>query len=491
MLPVSRVVNVKILTSPIFPKRKGFGVGLLLGTSTVLPIAERSRAYDSMDEVADDFPSDAPEYIGAQVYFSQSPRADTLRIGRRFTASVAAELDGVTVSTDIATWTPITTGSIKVTVDGAAYELTTLDFSAETNLNGVASVVQAALQGAGAAEAKVTYNTTPTPHFVIQSGTAGTASSVARTGPIDDVGTSTHIGGLLGTDTGTVVAGADPESLLQALDAQAQYSTEWYGLHFTDDQVLTEDDIVSVAGWTEARVKLYGISSDDGAIASATAADDIASRLKAGLYRRSFVLYDPDDHYAALSAFSRAFAVNFDMQNSTITLKFKTLPTVTPSDVSTTQANAISAKNANYYSYFGDSAMVAEGVMSSGVFFDEVHGLDWLQNAIETEVFGFLYTRVTKVPQTDKGVSLIVQAAEKALQQGVNNGLLAPGIWNGTEFGTLKKGDYLKRGFYTYAASVDDQSQSDREARKAPPIQIAAKGAGAIHFVDIEVTFDR
>jgi len=135
--------------------------------------------------------------------------------------------------------------------------------------------------------------------------------------------------------------------------------------------------------------------------------------------------------------------------------------------------------------------MLAEGVMASGKFFDERHGLDWLQNAIETNVFGYLYTRTTKVPQTDKGVAALVQQTEKALREGVNNGLLAPGVWNGMDLGEVSSGDFLPKGFYVYAQPVAEQNQSDREARKAPPIQVIAKGAGAIHFADITVTFER
>jgi hypothetical protein len=117
--------------------------------------------------------------------------------------------------------------------------------------------------------------------------------------------------------------------------------------------------------------------------------------------------------------------------------------------------------------------------------------LDWLQNAVETNVFGYLYTRTTKVPQTDKGVAALVQQVEKACEEGVNNGLLAPGLWNGNDLGEVKAGDFLPEGYYIYAQPVALQNQSDREARKSPPIQGLLKGAGAIHSVSITLTFER
>ena len=210
-------------------------------------------------------------------------------------------------------------------------------------------------------------------------------------------------------------------------------------------------------------------------------------------YRRSFTLYDPvittggiDDHTSAhFSAAARASTVNFDLADSTITLKFKQLPGVTPSIITESERRGLTSKNINYYTNFGKSRMLAESTMAQdGVFIDEVHGVDWLQNAIETNVFGYLYAHPTKVPQTDKGVAALEQQVRLALQEAVRNGLIAPG----TNYLT---GEFMEKGFVTWAQPVGEQNQSDREARKAPPIYFLAKGAGAIHSVDIAGVFQR
>lgn len=79
-----------------------------------------------------------------------------------------------------------------------------------------------------------------------------------------------------------------------------------------------------------------------------------------------------------------------------------------------------------------------------------------------------------------------------SLEQGVRNGLIAQnGQWNGTGFGALSKGDTLPSGYYVYIQPMAEQSQSERDARKAPPIQIAVKLAGAIHTVDVSITVNR
>jgi hypothetical protein len=103
---------------------------------------------------------------------------------------------------------------------------------------------------------------------------------------------------------------------------------------------------------------------------------------------------------------SPARSVDFTASNTTITLKFKQEPGVTYETLSTSQANNLEAKNCNVYVYYeNDTAILEQGVMSNGDFFDERHGLDWLQNAVQTADFNTLYTSTTKIPQTDAGTT--------------------------------------------------------------------------------------
>ena len=129
--------------------------------------------------------------------------------------------------------------------------------------------------------------------------------------------------------------------------------------------------------------------------------------------------------------------------------------------------------------------------LDDGSFIDEVHGLDWLANAIQVGLFNVLYTSTTKVPQTEAGITQLINAVEQVCGQAVQNGLVGPGTWNAGGFGQLKQGDFLPKGFYVYTAPLSTQLQADREARKAPVMQIAAKLAGAVHSVDVVVNVNR
>lgn len=110
---------------------------------------------------------------------------------------------------------------------------------------------------------------------------------------------------------------------------------------------------------------------------------------------------------------------------------------------------------------------------------------------MQNNLYNLLYTRTTKIPQTDEGVTSLLTDVEQSLDQAGTNGLVAPGIWGGDPFGALNTGDMLTKGSYVYAPPVSTQAQSDREARKAPVIQCAIKLAGAIHYSDIIINVNR
>lgn len=292
----------------------------------------------------------------------------------------------------------------------------------------------------------------------------------------------------LGTDESGNV-----ETLAQAISAVLQF-TNWYGLGIADDEDLTAAEITATAAAIQASSlsRVFAVTSDDSGIIDSASTTDIASTLKAAGYGRTFVQYSTTSKYAALSAFGRAFTVNFTGNNTTITLKFKTEPGVTYETLTSSQAAAVDAKNANVYVYYAnDTAILQQGVMSNGDFFDERHGLDWLQNYVQTNLFNALYTSTTKIPQTEAGITRLLSNVEQSLDQAVSNGLVAAGVWNGGDIGQITAGDTLTKGYYVYAQPLSSQAQADREARKAPLIQAAIKLAGAVHYADIQINVVR
>ncbi|EDR7911266.1 DUF3383 family protein [Salmonella enterica] len=296
-------------------------------------------------------------------------------------------------------------------------------------------------------------------------------------------------------DSLTSAESGPTETLLQAVNALLDYNS-WYGLHLAVPVADYPDDadLISVSSAIESATvsRILAITSSEADILSSAVETDLATKLKAAKYSRTYIQYSSTSPYAALSAFGRAFTVNFTSSNTTITLKFKQLPGITYETIGTSQANALEAKNCNVYVYYeNDTAILEQGVMCNGDFFDERHGLDWLQNAVQTADYNTLYTSTTKIPQTDAGTTTRIANIEKVLDVADKSGLFAPGIWTGGPMGELGTGDTLTKGYYTWADTVDNQLQTDREARKGVPIQVAAKLAGAVHYGDVAITVVR
>jgi hypothetical protein len=489
-LSVSDVVNVQVTLNPLAAAVRNFGALLILGSSAIIDTNERVRQYTTIAGVTADFPTTAPEYLAATLFFSQSPQPSVLYIGRWAKTATSGVLHGGVLSAAqqaITNFTAVSSGGLKITVDGTLKTLTAINLSAVTNLNGVASAVTTALAGAATVTWNASFN-----RFDVVSSTTGASSSVSYG---SNPGTGTDISGLMGLVTGVAsvpVQGIVAESLLSGVQACAPFG-DWYGLTVADAAVV-DNDHIAVATYIEAASpsRIYGITSASSAILDPTQTTDLASKLSAANFSRTFIQYSSSSPYAVASLYGRAFTVDFTANNSTITLKFKQEPTVTPETLNETQAATIDAKSCNVFVNFNNAtAIVQQGVMCSGDFFDERHGLDWLQNAVQTNVYNLLYTSPTKIPQTDAGTNQIAGAIEQACEEGVNNGLLAPGVWNAPGFGAISTGQTLTKGYYVFMPPVASQSQADREARKAPTAQVAVKLAGAVHFANVLISVNR
>lgn len=488
-LSVSRLVSVTINLSPLAPARRGFGTLLILGDSSVINPVERIRSYTGIEGVANDFGTSASEYKAAAAYFGQTPRPRSLAIGRWVRTASAALLKGAVLTPTqqiIATWQAITTGSFKITIDGVVVTATAMDFSGAANLNAVAAIIQTKIAAAGTC----IFNGG---QFIITSITTGVASTISfaePTGAGADISTMLKMTSALGL---APIQGADAETPVEAVAVLADMSSLWYGLAFSATVMPTIDEAKDVAAFVQASTvsRIYGITETDTRVLDAGYTTDIPSIMKGLAYTRTFVQYSPNV-VAICSFFGRAFAVNFNANRSTITMMYKQEPGITPELITETQAATLKDKRCNVFvTYDNDTSIIQYGVMSGPAYFDEIHGLDWLQNAVQNSIYTLLYTSNTKIPQTDAGSNQLVNEVNKCLDESVNNGLVAPGVWNQDGFGQLERGQFLKSGYYVYIQPMALQAQSERETRKAPPISVAAKLAGAIQEVDVIINVNR
>ena len=494
-IPVSSVVNVNIAIGAPFPQRKGFGIlNLVTAETGVIGIAERIRSYQNLDGVAADWASTTEVVAAATAYFSQQPKPTELRVSTRYEADQSAQLRGGSVADtaiNLALFVAITDGSFNITIDGAtAEDITALNFGTDITMDQVAARIQTALQLVATGGFTAATCTHDGSRFFINSGTTGITSTIAFLVAVDPA-SGTDISSLLqmqlgeGTKTDGIVA----ETITASLDAIQNINPDWYGLMFTKEVrdlvvINTEDAVEAAADWCEARVKVFVNTTNDLDAYDSVTATDIGSVLQAKNLRRTMTTFSSHpDQYPSASIVGRAFTVNFSQPNSTLTLKFKQMPGITVEQLTQNQKAVLDSKDINALIEVGASDMFAESFMANHTFFDEVHGVDWLQNAIETNVFGYLLTRTTKVPYTDKGVAAVEQQVVKALDEAVLNGLLAPG--------TTIDDRFLAKGYETVTIPVADVNPSDKSARFYPGLSFTGLGAGALHRVQIDGIFER
>lgn len=194
----------------------------------------------------------------------------------------------------------------------------------------------------------------------------------------------------------------------------------------------------------------------------------------------------------AAAAASRGMSVNFYGSNTAITMNLKQLATISPDEgITQTIYGQLQTAGVDCYTDFaGVSAYVSNG---TNKYFDEVYNLIWFVSQIKVAGFNALLQVGNKIPQTEPGMSYLKSVYRSICDLAVNNGYVAPGSWNSSEwFGNQQDmiNNILGKGYYIYSQPVNQQLQANRLLRQAPLVQIAIKEAGAVHSTSIVVNIN-
>lgn len=201
-----------------------------------------------------------------------------------------------------------------------------------------------------------------------------------------------------------------------------------------------------------------------------TGADDATKKLNSRLFAAAYL--------------SRGLAVNYNGSKTTMTMNLKDLAgLVADTAISETILNQCAQAGVDCFPSIEGLAKVISN-KHAGQYFDQVANSIWFVGALEIAYFNVLATSRTKIAQTDDDLGKAQKAIRKVCNQAVTNGYLAPGTWNSTDtFGNID--DFNRNieefGYYLYQQPVAEQSQTERENRIAPLLQIAGKEAGAVH----------
>jgi hypothetical protein len=278
------------------------------------------------------------------------------------------------------------------------------------------------------------------------------------------------------------------ETPVAALTACRLANSEWYAAFIPG---ANDSESSAVAAYVESASPLtqYIFQSSTAAIKAGTAGN-LFETLKASGYDRTQAIFSTDAYLGA-AVLGYACGQVSGLANSAFTLKFKRLPGATAETLTSANVTSIQNNNGNVYvERMKGRPWYENGTNCSGAYFDEILYYDKLATDIQNAIADQLY-QVDKLPQTDDGMAQLASVVSVPCEEGVNIGYLAPGQWNGEPVLELKTGDFLPKGYMVQFDSIDQQSQTDRDARKAPNIYVSVKGAGAIHSVTIAINVNR
>lgn len=454
MIAITNVIDVSVSIAPV-----GLGaynvnnVGLFTEDQFLVnPDEDAYRVYVSPQAVGDDFGTDTETYDQAIAFFSQTPNV----------------LNG-----------------------GGALII----FPTNTNADGVISGFTIGETGNG-------YHVNDT-LTVVQSGGAGGTIKVLT---IDDTG-SVLTAALLTGGTGYATEGGLATTVSPSGGTGCQINiTSVSDAESLADAINRVKDLIFFCGIISTflpsgadRKTLADVIQSYGnkiwLLPSATSADigGVFSDIKvAGDYATRCLYYSTsalDSRLFAAAYAGRGFSVNFAASNGTLTMNLKQLTTILP-DEGITQTIYTNCKTAGvdcYPSFAGVPDVASNG---ANKFFDQVYNLIWFVTSIQVAGFNALAQVGSKIPQTEPGMTVLKSAYRGVCDLAVNNAYVAPGAWTSPEtFGNQQDmlSNILQRGYYIYSTPVNLQSKADREARKAPVVQIAIKEAGAIQSSSVIV----
>lgn len=494
-IEITEFANVSISVSPTGVSGGNFGIlGFLTNEEGVIGAAERTRAYTSLASVTDDWATSSEVYKAAAAFYGQTPTPTDFVVLMCYETAQAATLTGGGHLGEGATGlVTITDGNFNITVDGTAVAVTNMNLSGAVStgqayLDAVAVLVEDAITAANGATKICSVSHTGY-QFEVVSDTTGVSSTITFAEGETGAGTQDAAEALgLNSAIGRLQAtGLAVETPVQAL-AIAQDSSKFVGLvtHRKYRDVATQDDgknTADIADWCEAAKKIFMNTTNNLATLDAGTTSDIMSVLKAKTGRFSLSSYSTSPkQYPSASVFGRAASVNFDAIGSTITLNLKQMPTITAEDLTPGEFQTLRSKNGSAVVKIGSSVNAyTDSRMAGGSWLDTTHGLMWLENRIEVDLFNLLYVNNTKVPFTQAGINTVVAVVERSLKAAVRNGLCAPGF--------LPDGTYLPEGFIVESVDLVDVPVGDKGSRIYKGVSFKMVGAGALHEVLVSGEF--
>ena len=490
-IDITNIINVSITNTPQGLAEPSVN-SLALFTTEIPSNVDEFRIYKNSSEVANDYGTNSSTALMANTIFSQSP--NILSGGGRLVVipmvNAISAINGQFISADLtanlSAIQAVADGDIRIILNGTNIDLTNLDFTNVSNFADVNAVLQKKLVDVNVS-GKLT-------GFDLYSKKVGSSSSVTMAQLAGGSGTDLSVVGLFNVAGGVATGGgnAQGETLAEAV-VRTEENVAYVGV--ITNLEMEDSAISSTATVIQARdmMFIHQFSSTE----DLEPITGICSIIKNSTQTKTRCLYYSilEDANLMKTAYAgRGFSVDFSGSNTTITMNLKALVGIIPDPIIT--QNIYNKAEVAGTDIYGDVSSLPI-VISNGanLFFDNVYNSIWFKFALQVAGFNYLKQTNTKIPQTESGMSGLKNAYANVCVRGINNEYIGAGLaWNSSE--TFGNPEDLKRnitdfGYYIYSLPIAQQSQVDRDLRKAPLVQIAVKEAGAIHSSSVIVVIER
>lgn len=486
-VPLSYTVNVSLSATP--SGLADFNTNsIAIFTNEPAAFSESYQSYITPAAVESDFGSDSLTYKMAQALFTPVPN---FRSGGGYlyifpftgTNATAATFTTPDITQNLTAFQSVQDGSLNITIDGENYLVSGLNFSNITSVADIATVLNSQNLDVyiEAAEGSIRFT----------SKRFGTDSGVVISAITEGPGVDISASGYLNFSEGASVVGTDSggETLAEAVNSALQqvYFGGVLSAQYTDDATTQANSTALQA----QDVVFYNDMSSLKDMATLGAAIKTA-----GNGKTRTLAYSEGAELAKIAIATYATiaqSVNYNGSDTALTMNLKTLTgLVGDSGLSDSYVLSANTNGVDIYGNTGGLSVVYSN--DNNGYTDDITANLWHKKATEIAGFNYLRQTNTKIPQTESGMAGLKNAYAQVCERAIRNGTVAPGTWNtAIPFGDPEdfKRNIEEKGYYIYSIPVAQQSQTDREARKAPLVQIALKRSGAFHFSEVLITVER
>lgn len=482
-VPLSMTINVSLSATPSGLADFNTNSVAIFSNETAT-FSEPYRAYMTPVSVAQDFGTESLTYKMANALFNPVPNFRTgggvLYVfpfaGVNATASTLTTED---ISANVENFKTVKDGALNLTIDGVDTLITGLNFTAVTTLEDVVTVIKGQNPDVNI---EVKDN-----KIIFTSRKLGTNGSVAikTASSGTDLNGATYLNGANATSTTGVNATGDKLSDAVIAGLQQVYFGGVLTTQYADDETIQ----ANAKAIQSQDCTYYEVmpSMKDIAITG----KDIKS---AGLGKTRTLGYTLAVGKEAIATYATVSkSVNYSGTNTANTLNLKTLTGI-PADTGLNDTYVLYAQQNGVDIYGNTGGLSVVYSNDNNGYTDDIENQLWLKKALEVAGFNFLRQTNTKIPQTEQGVAGLRNAYAQVCEQAIRNGVAGAGTWNSAvPFGDPEdfKRNIEEKGYYIYSTPVAQQSQTGRESRKCPIINIALKMSGAIHSSEVIVNIER